>query len=665
MLWSAGLEAPRQVWVHGWLLAAGGERMSKSRGNFLDPNDFVAAFGQDGARYVALREVPFDRDAEVSWDSFVRRYNADLANDFGNLVNRTVSMTNRYLAGERPGSDRRRLAARRLGGRRCRRYRTRHRAPACSTTRWPRCGSFVGAANRLVDAEKPWELAKLAKAGDADAASATARRPGRPARSLPAARPGRRAVPAGDRAAGAGPARLRLSVCRRRQRRAADPGAARVGERAGTDGRVTAPEPLFPRLDTESEAPQRTGTRPQVRLAPASTPSIARLRRRRYHPGVRLIDSHCHLNADRFDGDVDLVVGGARLAGVERILVPGWNVASSAARARRRRSLPVARRRRRRAPARRGEGRRRRLGRRSSGWASDPRVVAIGETGLDFDRVFSPIPDQLANLRRNLRLALDTGKPAILHCRSADGARDAQDALVDELRAAGVGGPAWAAAFGDRPPAIIHSYSGPADYARIVVDLGLAISFSGLVFRRGEEAAADRGGDRVRGSAPGRDGLAVPVAAGCAAQAQRAGMGRDHGALAGRATRRDGGVTRSGPRGVIRPNLAEPTEAVVSRTPRSRGSSSGGARARVSRPARSTPTVGRLASPGGRSRRASTRARRDARRRPAMRRPRRRRRCPRRPPSPRPPARSPGRPGCCRPIAWSTSPSRRRRPTTC
>ena len=52
--------------------------------------------------YVTLREVPFDRDADVSWDTFVRRYNADLANDFGNLVNRTVSMANRYLGGERP-----------------------------------------------------------------------------------------------------------------------------------------------------------------------------------------------------------------------------------------------------------------------------------------------------------------------------------------------------------------------------------------------------------------------------------------------------------------------------------------------------------------------------------------------------------------------------------
>ena len=106
MLWSAGLEAPRHVWVHGWMLTGGGERMSKSRGNFLDPNDVVAALGADGARYATLREVAFDRDTDVSWDSFVRRYNADLANDFGNLVNRTVSMANRYLEGERPAPAR-------------------------------------------------------------------------------------------------------------------------------------------------------------------------------------------------------------------------------------------------------------------------------------------------------------------------------------------------------------------------------------------------------------------------------------------------------------------------------------------------------------------------------------------------------------------------------
>jgi TatD DNase family protein len=205
---------------------------------------------------------------------------------------------------------------------------------------------------------------------------------------------------------------------------------------------------------------------------------------------VRLIDSHCHLNADRFERDADQVIGAARLAGVERVLVPGWNLASS------QRALAcvdrfawldaavgvhphdAAR------VDDAGWGR-------IAAWASDPRVVAIGETGLDYDRVFSPIPDQSTNLRRNLALALETGKPAILHCRSAEGRRDAQDALVSALLEAGVGGAAWASAFPDRPPAVIHSFSGPLDYARAVIDLGLAISFSGLVFRRGEEASAE------------------------------------------------------------------------------------------------------------------------------------------------------------------------------
>jgi TatD DNase family protein len=205
---------------------------------------------------------------------------------------------------------------------------------------------------------------------------------------------------------------------------------------------------------------------------------------------MRLVDSHCHLNADRFEGDADQVLGAARLAGVERILVPGWNVASCA------RALDLVER----------------FGWLDASvgvhphdaarvddagwaqivdWANDERVVAVGETGLDYDRVFSPIPDQLTNLRRNLALALATGKPAILHCRSAAGERDAQDALHAELLTAGVGGNDWADAFGDRPPVIVHSFSGPLDYARAMLDLGAAISFSGLVFRAGEESSAE------------------------------------------------------------------------------------------------------------------------------------------------------------------------------
>ena len=134
--------------------------------------------------------------------------------------------------------------------------------------------------------------------------------------------------------------------------------------------------------------------------------------------------------------------------------------------------------------------------RRIVAWAGDPRVVAIGETGLDYDRVFSPIPDQLTNLRRNLGARArdrQAGDPPL----PLGGRRDAQDALVAALLEAGVGGAAWASTFPDRPPAVIHSFSGPLDYAKAVIDLGLAISFSGLVFRRGEEASADAVADRA------------------------------------------------------------------------------------------------------------------------------------------------------------------------
>ena len=205
---------------------------------------------------------------------------------------------------------------------------------------------------------------------------------------------------------------------------------------------------------------------------------------------MRLVDSHGHVNADRFADDVELVLGAARIAGVERILVPGWNHASSE------RALALADR----YPwldAAAGVHPHDAAKATDSDWAAieawsrDERVVAIGETGLDSDRLFSPWDAQLENLRRNLALALATGKPAILHCRSKVGDRDAQDALLNELRVAGFEGEAVALAFRDQPPAVIHSFSGPVDYARDVLAMGLAVSFSGLVFRAGEEPSAE------------------------------------------------------------------------------------------------------------------------------------------------------------------------------
>jgi methionyl-tRNA synthetase len=249
MLWSAGLEAPRKVWVHGWLLAAGGERMSKSRGNFYDPNDFVAAFGSDGARYVVLREVPFDRDAEVSWDSFIRRYNADLANDFGNLVNRTVSMVNRYLEGDRPAPAGGTLAG--VAADALRTYRERLEANLLHdalAALW----SLVEAANRHVDSTKPWDLSKAAKAGD-DTAAATLREV--LGDLVEASRlVGLAVAPFMPGAAPRVLGQLGYAYPYREDGNDGPPmlDELRWGARSGEVGQVGAAEPLFPRLEGEA-----------------------------------------------------------------------------------------------------------------------------------------------------------------------------------------------------------------------------------------------------------------------------------------------------------------------------------------------------------------------------------------------------------------------------
>src|SRR5688500_13071624 len=168
MLMSAGLPLPRQVFAHGFMLDLG-DKMSKTRGNVLDPDEMAGRFGVDGVRYVILRDVPFDRDADVSFDGFVRRYNADLANDYGNLLNRTLNMTSRYLDGERPQAAGGESALRAAWSQAWAEYSDRldrfllHDALAAL---W----GFVGEANRFVDREQPWALAKQAREGDGDAA---------------------------------------------------------------------------------------------------------------------------------------------------------------------------------------------------------------------------------------------------------------------------------------------------------------------------------------------------------------------------------------------------------------------------------------------------------------------------------------------------------------
>lgn len=92
------LPLPKQVFGHPWLLQGDG-KMSKSKGNVLYADTLVDFFGVDAVRYFVLHEMPFDNDGVISWELMVERLNSDLANILGNLVNRTISMSNKYFDG--------------------------------------------------------------------------------------------------------------------------------------------------------------------------------------------------------------------------------------------------------------------------------------------------------------------------------------------------------------------------------------------------------------------------------------------------------------------------------------------------------------------------------------------------------------------------------------
>ncbi len=97
-LFALGEPLPKQIFGHPWLLQ-GGEKMSKSKGNVIYADDLVSLFGVDPVRYFVLHEMPFENDGVITWDLMVERFNSDLANTLGNLVNRTIAMSNKYLGG--------------------------------------------------------------------------------------------------------------------------------------------------------------------------------------------------------------------------------------------------------------------------------------------------------------------------------------------------------------------------------------------------------------------------------------------------------------------------------------------------------------------------------------------------------------------------------------
>ncbi|MEA3485361.1 MAG: methionine--tRNA ligase, partial [Candidatus Aerophobetes bacterium] len=101
LLMALGLRPPRRIFAHGWWMTKG-EKMSKSRGNVIDPDELVKRYGPDSLRYFLLREVPFGEDGNFSPSLFIKRINSDLANDLGNLLNRTLPLVERHCRGRVP-----------------------------------------------------------------------------------------------------------------------------------------------------------------------------------------------------------------------------------------------------------------------------------------------------------------------------------------------------------------------------------------------------------------------------------------------------------------------------------------------------------------------------------------------------------------------------------
>ncbi|MFI5355906.1 MAG: methionine--tRNA ligase [Opitutales bacterium] len=167
MLHAAGLALPKGIIAHGWW-SINGDKMSKSTGNFVDPVAFVDQYGVDPLRYFLLREMTVGQDSDFSPEQFLVRYNSELANNLGNLVNRTLNMTNRFAGGQvpaagpgvEPEADLQRLWS-----------QTRDEVIALWAgfqfhTALERTMAFVTATNAYIEKRAPWKLGKSTAEAD-------------------------------------------------------------------------------------------------------------------------------------------------------------------------------------------------------------------------------------------------------------------------------------------------------------------------------------------------------------------------------------------------------------------------------------------------------------------------------------------------------------------
>jgi methionyl-tRNA synthetase len=160
MLMAAGVAPPRTVCAHGFL-SFKGQKMSKSLGTGIDPNEVLDRFGADGYRWYFLREIQFGQDGDFTWESLKNRYNAELANGLGNLASRVLAMTGTYFAGEVPKPSTRegtgRLAA--TGADLAKRFDD-HMLNLELNEAFEGLDGFVRLANRFLVEVAPWAIAK-------------------------------------------------------------------------------------------------------------------------------------------------------------------------------------------------------------------------------------------------------------------------------------------------------------------------------------------------------------------------------------------------------------------------------------------------------------------------------------------------------------------------
>ena len=480
-LMSAGIEVPRRVFSHGFLFNRG-EKMSKSVGNVIDPFALADAYGVDQLRYFFLREVPFGQDGNYSHEAIVARINADLANDLGNLAQRSLTMIGKAFSGMLPApgafsaNDNAILAAADAMIGKVREAMATQQLHQVLNAVW----AVVADANRYFAGEAPWALAKTDPQRQGTVLYVTAE--------------------------------VLRQIAILAQPFMPD-SAARLLDLLG-----------IPAERTEFRDARRRGThcpRHDAAAARAGLPPLCRSRSGGRRP-MMLVDSHCHLDFPDLAGDLDAIVARAEAAGIGRMVTISTRVRRHDA------LLAIAER---FAPVYCSVGTHPHHAAEERDVtlaelldrAARPKVVAIGEAGLDYFYDRSPRDVQERVFRTHIAAARESRLPLVIHTRDADA--DMARILEDET-----GKQSFVA--------VLHCFSagrdlGPMrDRAR-----SLHLVHRDPHLQEVGRAAVDRG-VAARRPHHGRDRCALSRPAIAARQTQRAGLRRRDRADARRNPRR-------------------------------------------------------------------------------------------------------------------------------